>query len=205
MLARGFSLLELMVAMAIAAILMMLAQPSFRQMVDNTKSKGAAESLLSGMRLARSEAIKRNAPMRFQLVSTFDNTCHHLATSSLWVISQTDQLSYGLVEGKCDQAAALPSDPCDASCNGNPYIAYKSDGTSTVESSFTVLADGAVVTFGPLGQITTNFDGAATLSQVTVTPANTAAKTWRVMVAAPSGSLKLCDTAVAAGQPYSCA
>lgn len=201
---RGFTLLELMIVVAIAAIMVTIGLPSFRQMFDNARTKGSAESVLSGMRLARAEAIKRNAPMRFQLVSTLTAACTYLGSSTLWVVSQTDQASYGQVAGKCDQAPALPNDPCDASCDGNPYVAYKSEANTGTDVTVTVAADAPVITFGPLGQILANLEGTASLSQVTFTSNNASAKTWRVQVAAPGGSLKLCDTAVAAGQPYAC-
>ncbi len=205
MLARGFTLLELMIALAIAAIMMMIGLPSYQLLVDNTKTKGTAESMLSGMRLARAEAIKRNSPMRFQLVSSLSASCAYDTTSSLWVVSQTDQANYGEVAGKCDQATALPLDPCDASCKDNPYIAYKSLGTSRDDPSLVVVADAAVVTFGPLGQVLLNFEGGASLAQVTVSSTNTGAKIWQVQVSSPAGSLKLCDTAIPAGQPHACA
>ena len=175
MLARGFTLLELMIALAIAAIMMMIGLPSYQLLVDNTKTKGTAESMLSGLRLARAEAIKRNAPMRFQLVSSLSASCAYDTTSSLWVVSQTDQANFGEVAGNCDQAPALPLDPCDASCKDKPYIAYKSLGTSRDDPSLIVAADAAVVTFGPLGQVLLNFEGGASLAQVSVSSTNTGA------------------------------
>ena len=218
---RGFSLLELMIAVAIFSIVMAIALPSFQSMLDNAKTKAVAESILSGLRLARSEAIKRNAPMRFQLVTTLTVACAYKpvadTTSSFWVVSQTKGVinganepnPYGQVAGQCDQAPAMPADPCDATCTNNAYIAYKSEATTRTDTSISVAADAAIVTFGPLGQVLTNLiDGSGTspasLSQVTVSTLNNDARTWQVLVKAPGGSLKLCNTAIAAGQPAAC-
>lgn len=54
----GFTLLELMVVLAIAAILAGLALPSFDSMVKRWRTKTAAENLVSGIYLARSEAAR---------------------------------------------------------------------------------------------------------------------------------------------------
>lgn len=58
--ARGLTLIELLVTIAIAAILAGLAAPSFREMIVGNRLKSHASALLSGLLLARGEAIKRN-------------------------------------------------------------------------------------------------------------------------------------------------
>ena len=56
----GFTLIELLITVAIAAILLSLAAPSFREMLVKRSVQAAAETLLSDMRYARSEALKRS-------------------------------------------------------------------------------------------------------------------------------------------------
>lgn len=56
----GFTLTELMVAVAIAALLTSLAAPSFQQFISNQRMKGVSSDLLTALARARSEAIKRN-------------------------------------------------------------------------------------------------------------------------------------------------
>ena len=68
----GFTLIELMIAVAIIAILASVALPSYRQMMANTQIRGAAESIQNGLQQARIEAIKRNARVKFEL-STASN------------------------------------------------------------------------------------------------------------------------------------
>src|SRR5688572_26386195 len=57
---RGFTLLELMVTLAVMAILIALALPSFRDVSMNLRMSGLVSDLMADLALARSEAIKRN-------------------------------------------------------------------------------------------------------------------------------------------------
>jgi type IV fimbrial biogenesis protein FimT len=61
---RGFTLIELMITISIAAILLMIAVPVFENAFLNSKLASQANSLVAGAQLARSEAIKRNAVVR---------------------------------------------------------------------------------------------------------------------------------------------
>ena len=64
---RGFSLVELLVAVAIFALLVMTSVPMYGQFVANTQIRTATESMLSGVRLAQTEAVKRNGTVEFVL------------------------------------------------------------------------------------------------------------------------------------------
>ncbi len=60
---RGFTLMELMVVLAVAAVIMGLAVPNFSLYIRNSRLTGAANDLLTSVTLARSEAIKRQIPV----------------------------------------------------------------------------------------------------------------------------------------------
>jgi len=56
----GFTLIELMVTLAIAAILMMVAAPSMTAFKQNSELTSLSNTLLSAINAARMEALKRN-------------------------------------------------------------------------------------------------------------------------------------------------
>ena len=60
-LATGFSLIELIVVVAIAAILAGIAAPSFSELIRNNRLASASSALQVSLSLARSEAVKRGA------------------------------------------------------------------------------------------------------------------------------------------------
>jgi type IV fimbrial biogenesis protein FimT len=55
---NGVTLIELMTALAVAAILMSIAIPSFRQSIINNRLASITNEFISGINYARSEAIK---------------------------------------------------------------------------------------------------------------------------------------------------
>ena len=57
---RGFTIIELIVALAVLAILVALAVPNFNDATLTARLNGFANSLVASSQVARSEAIKRN-------------------------------------------------------------------------------------------------------------------------------------------------
>lgn len=60
---RGFTLMELMVVLALAAIIMSLAVPNFSAFMRNSRLTSGANDLLAALTMARTEAIKRQVPV----------------------------------------------------------------------------------------------------------------------------------------------
>jgi type IV fimbrial biogenesis protein FimT len=76
---RGFSLIEIMVAIAILGIVMAVGLPSFQSWIRNTQIRTMGESIQNGLRLARAEAVRRNQNVEFVLVTTDPPTAANAA------------------------------------------------------------------------------------------------------------------------------
>jgi type IV fimbrial biogenesis protein FimT len=63
----GFTLTEIMIAVAVLGVLTALAVPNFRQLLRNYEVRGAAEAVAIGLQKARGEAVSRNATVQFVL------------------------------------------------------------------------------------------------------------------------------------------
>lgn len=68
---RGFTLLEMLIAIAIVAVLAALALPSFSTMISTQRLKTASYDLQTALWLAKSEAVKRRGGVEVQRVGTW--------------------------------------------------------------------------------------------------------------------------------------
>jgi type IV fimbrial biogenesis protein FimT len=95
---RGFTLVELMVVVAIAAVLIAMAVPSFTGLIKSNQVSSAVNTFLSDVRFARSEAIKRGGSVVIcrsdspeatsPVCSTSGNAANGNGWVSGWVIFQ---------------------------------------------------------------------------------------------------------------------
>jgi prepilin-type N-terminal cleavage/methylation domain-containing protein len=96
---RGFTLIEVVVVMLIATILFAVINASFTEWLRNSRIRSQAESILSGLQMARAEAVKRNRFVRFQFVRRNEGAatdearlagCTLSNQSNLWIVSHGD-------------------------------------------------------------------------------------------------------------------
>ena len=64
---RGFTIIEVMVALGIIAMLLMFAAPNAATWIQNTRLRSSAESVATCLQTARLEAIKRNTIVSCQM------------------------------------------------------------------------------------------------------------------------------------------
>ena len=188
---RGFSLVELMVAMTILVVLMLAAMPSLGTWLDNTHIRNQADSLMTGLQTARGEAVRTNQNVSFWLVQLTDpaalaNDCKQSTTGTdgSWVVSVSNPQNHCADTGftaAANPAGVVTGRPMGSSGTHVSLKAVRSDGTA-----------GTAVTFNGFGRIAdtnsiTEIDldgiGSATYRKLNVTVSKT-------------GSVRMCDPAV---------
>ena len=132
---RGFSLVELMVTITVAAILLAIAVPGFRDVIHRNRVSSASNELLASLSYARTEAITRG-----QLVSMCPST-------------DSESCAGGKVY---ESGWIVYTYPAGVASVGKNYDAGSSIllRATTARPGVSVLAkDGAVITFGQQGQL----------------------------------------------------
>ncbi|MEI8572788.1 prepilin-type N-terminal cleavage/methylation domain-containing protein [Methylomonas sp. LW13] len=71
---KGFTLVELMVTIAIAGVLVGIAIPSFTSIISNNRLTTSANELVTALNLARSEAVKRGVSVTVRKIDDKSST-----------------------------------------------------------------------------------------------------------------------------------
>ena len=92
---RGFSLVELMIAVSILGFLIALGMPSLSIYIQTARLGNMAKSFYSGAQLARTEAIRRNQAVEFVLTDTpvapgIETAAVPSATGRNWLVRLTN-------------------------------------------------------------------------------------------------------------------
>jgi prepilin-type N-terminal cleavage/methylation domain-containing protein len=141
----GFTLIELIIAVAILAILLALAAPTFAEISLRSRSTNAVNALVGDLALARSEAVKR---ARTAYVSANGNWTDGW---QVWVDENNDGVRGGADEDVLKEHGAI-NDPDMAT---SIRFALRAVGGATAGS--TAITQ---VGFGTLGQTAEPNDGA---------------------------------------------
>lgn len=194
---RGVTLVELIVTISVLALLLLAVLPSVGTWMANTQIRNVANSIRDGLLRARSEAVRRNQPVRFSLVelsdsAVMDNSCALSAAGVSWVVSLDDP---------SDECAAAPSD------EDTPRIVDKRAGgvggkNVSVHATTGAGDDADTVIFNGFGRVA----GANAIGIVDVDHVSPGAdyRALRIVVGS-GGTVRMCDPKVVdAGDPRRC-
>ena len=91
---QGFTLIELMLVLAVVAIVITTAAPAMKKLIHANRIHSESSRLMSAINLARSEAIRRNSPVSLcpsSVVLTGQPTCAGIYSDGWMVFANLDR------------------------------------------------------------------------------------------------------------------
>ena len=195
----GFTLIELMVTIAVAALLVGLATPGFRDLIDKSRLRGATDDIVNLLNTARANAVKIGLDV---------NASVKIASPTSWcagAVSATDPLSSSGTIGHAANSAAACDCTSSTACTisglgklaGQTAIVSSSSYTGIKLSSDSANAllngNGGLVFNSKLGAL--DFSALANIDALTVTSNSgkyetqiTVSPLGQTYVCTPSGS-----------------
>jgi type IV fimbrial biogenesis protein FimT len=167
-----------MIGITVLGLLFMLALPNYNIWIANARVRTATTSILNGLQLARTEAVRRNMPVSFQLTSTSD--------LSDWTVG-------------CVTVLTAPPIDCPAVIQSFAAV----EGTQNVTVSITDTAGNAgttnIVTFNSFGRpVSPDPTGSLPIAKVDTTSTVLTAPNVRPLrvTASSGGQIRMCDPAL---------
>jgi type IV fimbrial biogenesis protein FimT len=188
---RGFSFIEIVIGLAILGIGIAWAVPNYSMWIQNTQIRTLAESVASGLQMARVEAVRRNGQVEFVLTTSdptiasedIDLSTLGSDTGANWIVRAIlpgggGATDYGFVTGSVGEAGSA---------------------RAIVKAGDADIAGGRnAVTFDGLGRVlAANDDGSGPIIKICVRPANptTGIRVLEIDIG-NAGQVKMCDPSV---------
>ncbi|MDL0433419.1 GspH/FimT family pseudopilin [Marinobacter sp. TBZ242] len=135
--ARGVTLLELLITLAIATALMTAVVPGFSNVIANTQVETATDKLIRAAFLARTESIKRGQRV-ITCLSNTDTACDSSSPAKLLIFADPDRS--GAPTSPADIIRTLElKEPAITITYNRPFLAYLPTGHAAgTNGTFTV-------------------------------------------------------------------
>ena len=138
---RGFTLVELLVTLAVAAILLTVAVPSFRDFVKTNRLRSVANDFITAVNMARNAAISRgqNATL---CASSNQSTCNSTDWADGWLV-WVDANGNGTLdsEEQVVTQSSLGNGITLASTSGATSYVFLPDGSTSAADALTLCDD----------------------------------------------------------------
>lgn len=188
----GVSLIEVIIGLVLLALLMVMGVPEYSKFLANARLKATTDTLVSGLSLARAEAVKRNA--RVEMVLTNEEPIEGLVNVSASTLASTSGVnwmvrewvprtgSYNFIEGRFGAEGGGKQ-------TGTPVEIASSSGDASYDgraifTGFGALSIGQSITY----QITNPAGG--------LCAAAGGPMRCLTVVVSPGGQIRTCDPAV---------
>lgn len=195
---RGMSIIEVMVAVTLAALLLALGAPSFIKGAQSRQIRTAADGIQAGLQLAKTEALRRNRNVKFQL-----------RDNNGWTVGcETEDTTMVGTEQACP-AEIQKREAAEGSVNARttPAEVVASTGSPAGTAVFT-----DALVFTPLGRVTPGSLGTGNNALFNIDNPKGGdcvvdggeMRCLRIVVSS-GGQIRMCDPAVSAsGDPRAC-
>jgi type IV fimbrial biogenesis protein FimT len=170
----GLTLVELLVTIAVIGVLATLAIPSYTAWIQNSRIRTAAESIQTGIQMARAEAVSRNASVQLDF----------RGTNSAWTVCASP-----VAPGACpnpDDATTIQSRAASEGSSADINI-VTSDNGPFVFNSFGVMTSPVPATADGLVSIDVDVD--------TSVLSASESRELRLIIGV-GGSVRMCDPAL---------
>jgi len=190
----GFSLVELIVGMAILALLMALGLPQYATFVSNARLRATAEGISNGLNLARAEAVKRNGRVELlfideEPIEPLVNVVAPVVNGPNWLVRAwvPTASAFDFVEGKLGAEGSGKT--------GTPGVEVSTVTPGVYDGTVTFTGFGALASGQPLSfEVTYSTAGAC---DTTATPGPMRCLNVNVT---PGGQIRICDPKITAAK-----
>jgi type IV fimbrial biogenesis protein FimT len=197
---RGFSIIEVVIAIALIALLLVMGLPSLGLFLDNQKIRAATDAMYGLLQQARAEAAKQNTPVEFVMFNdpidpndfTFINSVAPVAGGTNWAvrvpIPGTAPTTYQLITARSGaESSGSGSASVVLVTGGAPIITFNGFGGTNGLAGTATFQFSRVPAFNP--DLACAPAGAITCLNITVTT---------------GGQVKVCDPRYAAPDTRAC-